>query len=325
MKAKFIYRNITLVCVLIIVSLVNLPLTIGDGRPDSARPDNVPAGGSVIQAKENDNVPKPGYRPIPDAYVGFDDKGKISNSLQYREWCENTFDNGNHIYEAYKNMTFNIKYTPEPDGEDYWQTPTETATLKNGDCEDTMLYFFSLLPSDVKNAEIAWGWIINKQSLVGRAHVWYQLTDKKGRKYVVEGFADDWSGIIPFNIVLKTEIRKPIFTISHCMFDRLSRELPKGRNWQRCQILVNSFMTKDLFMSISRNKSFSKDENIKIYLSDREYIRYSISEQDISGKYTRLLKHSPGRKIFPNVNKEIHNILEKLHEVFSRYEGHSNG
>ncbi|MCP4369105.1 MAG: hypothetical protein GY797_13480, partial [Deltaproteobacteria bacterium] len=87
---------------------------------------------------------------------------------------------------------------------------------------DVVSHFFSQLPPNQKNAEIVWGRVIDKKSAVGRAHVWYQLTDKKGQKYVVEGFSRDWNGITPMEIVENTEKRIPILTISHSYDDAQS-------------------------------------------------------------------------------------------------------
>lgn len=191
---------------------------------------------SFVSANETTyNYSNLGYKPVPDTcpYVG--DGCELNDNFLYKKWCEETFDNGNLVYEAYKNIAFNIKYTPEQPKMDIWQTPLETARLKKGDCEDAVFLFFSQLLPKQTNAEIVWGWITNKQNGIGWAHVWYQLTDKKGQKYVVEGFSEDWNGIIPMDIVQDKEIRNPIFKISHRMVSRLSSLFPEVEGWQMHQ------------------------------------------------------------------------------------------
>ncbi len=242
----------------------------------------------------NHNLSKPGYKPVPDRYLlAKEAKGSIDNFL-YREWCKETFDNGEYVYEAYKNIAFNIEYTPEPEKTDIWQTPLETTRLKKGDCEDAVFHFFSQLPSNQKNAEIIWGWVINNQDGIGRAHVWYQLTDKGGQQYVVEGFSKEWNGIIPMGIVKNTETRIPIFTIVHSSASRLA----------------NSPLEIE---DIQSRRSFSQFINPLYYHYDHESVEYPLNTQDLFMEYTT--RH----KMFPNTSKEISNILKKLHDLFSRY------
>jgi hypothetical protein len=267
MKTRNISKVIGLVCASIIVSMADTSLTIGDGIMD--------------------NFSNLGYKPVSDTCPYVESEGKLSDNFLYKEWCEETFDNGKYIYEAYKDIAFNIKYTPELSKTDYWQTPVETARLKKGDCEDAVFLFFSQLPSNQENAEIVWGWVINKRSTVGRAHVWYQLLDKKGQQYVVEGFSNDWNGIIPIEIIEETESRKPIFTIAHSAISRLAGSLPKVDDSQIIHSLVDSPAVT----------SFSNHDSVK--------------QPFLQGMDTSLL---------PNTTKEISNILNKLHELFSRYE-----
>jgi hypothetical protein len=293
MKIRNILKITGLVCISVIIIMANTSLTVGN--------------------EITGNFSRPGYRPVSDTcpYVG--DGYDLNDNFLYKEWCEETFDKGNHIYEAYKNIAFNIEYTPEP-------PPIETARLKKGDCEDAVFHFFSQLLPRQTNAEIVWGWVIDKRNGVGWAHVWYQLTDKKGQKYVVEGFSEDWNGIIPMDIVQDTETRKPIFTISHCMVSRLSRLFPEVEDWQMCQTLVNLFAATNFITHVSGNQFYLQDTSIQLHLSAHEFIEYPANPQYKSREYTQFLNHSSGRKIIPNVNKGISNIFEKLHEVFSRYE-----
>ena len=304
-------RNITFIgtfCITIMVSMVNIPFTIGDGLLDK------------VQAETMVNFSDRGFKPVPDVNIQIKD-GKISDNSLYKEWCERTFENGDYIYEAYKKIAFDIKYTPDPTNTDFWQTPIETDRLKKGDCEDSVIHFFSQLPSNHINAEIVWGWAINNQTAIGRAHVWYQLTDKRGIEYIVEGFSNDWNGIIPMQIVQETETRKPIFKISHCMINRLLHLFPEVSDWKTCQTLVDLFSSTDHISYASGNQHFTNETNIQHHLSSNEFIEYPASMQDRNWMYTQFLNYSPGRRVAPNVNKEISNILEKLHEVFTRYEG----
>jgi hypothetical protein len=185
------------------------------------------------------------YKPVLDTRSYIEDGGELNDNFQYKEWCEETFDNGKHIYEAYKNIAFNIKYTTEPNNTDFLLTPLEIARLKRSEGEDVVFHFFSQLPPNQKNAEIVWGWVIDKQSAVGRAHVWYQLTDKKGQKYVVEGFSKDWNGIIPMDIIQDAETRKPIFTISHSYDDAQSLFIDRCTNCHSVFKILNEDKTKE--------------------------------------------------------------------------------
>ncbi len=122
---------------------------------------------------------------------------------------------------------------------------------------------------------------------MGRAHVWYQLVDKKGQQYIVEGFSNDWNGIIPIEIIEETELRRPIFTITHAIVSRLARTLAKTDDNQIAQSLVD----------LSTATNFSNHDS---------------GDQPFSQGIDTLL--------LPNTTKEISNILNKLHELFSRYE-----
>lgn len=283
----------------------------------SARQSCDGQAGAVIWAGKTLEL---GYKPVSDTGAYAEDIGNLRDNFLYKRWCEKTFDNGNYIYEAYKDIAFNIEYTPEPPKTDFWQTPTETTRLKRGDCEDAVFHFFSKLPPNQKDAEIVWGWVIDKQNGVGRAHVWYQLTDKKGQKYVVEGFSKGWNGIIPMDIVQDIEKRKPILIISHRMISRLSRLLPEVDDWQLCQPLVDLFSTTNYEVLISESQSFAQDMSIMFNLSEWEFIEYSTSTKEEYWRNVQFHGFPTRHKAIPNVNKETSRILKKLHEVFSRYE-----
>jgi hypothetical protein len=281
MKARSISKIIghelssaLLVCISIIVSMVNISSTFGD--------------------EIMDNFSNIGYRPVSDTCPivvqeghAYRQAGKHNDNFLYKEWCEETFVNGNYIYDAYKDIAFSIEYTPEVSETDFWQTPVETTRLKKGDCEDAVFLFFSQLPADQKNAEIVWGWIINKRSTIGRAHVWYQLVDKKGQQYVVEGFSKDWNGIIPMEIIEETESRIPILTMPHTAVIRLTDSQPETGDSQITHTFSYLLPLTNFSNHDSGNQPFSQ------------------------GMDNALL---------PNTTREISNILSKLHELFSRYE-----
>ncbi len=317
MKTRNIFKITGLFCVFVMIIIANTSLTVGNEQPDNPP---VPVWAGVDLAGTTGTFSIPGYKPVPDTcpYVG--DESELNDNFLYKEWCEETFDNGNYIYEAYKNIAFNIKYTSEPPETDFWQTPVETDRLKEGDCEDAVFHFFSQLLSKQTNAEIVWGWVIDKRSGVGFAHVWYQLTDKKGRKYVVEGFSADWNGIIPMDILQDTEARKPIFTISHCMLNKLSRMFPEVVGWQKCQTLVSLLETKSSITHVSGNQFYPQDISVQLYHSAHEYIEYPENSQNRSREFVQFMNRSLGRNVIPTVNKRISNIFKKLHEVFLRYE-----
>ncbi len=313
MKIINISKITGLVCISVIVIMTNLSFTIGNEITS-------PPECLSKQAIQVSNFSKPGYKPVSDTCTYVKNGVQLNDNFLYKEWCEETFDNGNYIYEAYKNIAFNIKYTPEPKSTDFWQTPLDTTRLKKGDCEDIVFNFFSKLPPDQKNAEIVWGWVIDKQREVGTAHVWYQLTDKKWQKYIVEGFSNDWNGIIPMWIVEDTETRKPILTMSHCMLNKLSHLLPDVEDWNICQTLVALFQSKGFISHVPSHQLFLQDMSIQLHFSDFEYIEYPESTQHKSRQYAQFLDGSPGQTLNLNIDKNICDILKKLRDVFSRYE-----
>ncbi|KKK75362.1 hypothetical protein LCGC14_2874470, partial [marine sediment metagenome] len=304
-----------LIFITITVSMVNTSFTIGDDQPD------------FILAGTTDNVSNPGYKPVSDTCPYVEEGGKLNDNFLYKKWCEETFVNGDYIYEAYKDIAFNIKYTPESGKTDFWQTPVETARLRKGDCEDAVFLFFSQLPLNQKNAEIVWGWVINKQSTMGKAHVWYQLLDKRGQQYIVEGFSKDWNGIIPMNMVEETESRRPILTMAHSAIGKLASLLSEADDQQIYQSLVDLLAAANSIDNDSGNQLFLlvpfhtvQDTNALPSRSSYEYIACPTNTQGKSREYNTHRGYSTGRKMCPDVGKEISNILKKLHELFSRYE-----
>ncbi|ODS32177.1 MAG: transglutaminase domain protein [Candidatus Scalindua rubra] len=259
-----------------------------------------------------------GYKPVPDECPYLEDGKKLYDNFLYKEWCEETFKNGNYIYEAYKDIAFNIKYTSELNKTDFWQTPLETIRLKKGDCEDAVFLFFSQIPSNHENAEIVWGWVIDKRNGIARAHVWYQLTDKRGQQYIVEGFSKDWNGIIPMENVENTEIRRPILTISHSTISKLASFLPKADDWQTYQSLLDLFTPTSFSNFDSDGRNPSQDINTWHHHFDYEFIEHLLNTQDKSQKPTTPQRYT-NHKMITNTSKEICNIFKKLQELFSRY------
>ncbi len=341
-----------LIFITITLGTVNTSLAIGDDQLDQSPParpcqkdfvglangmaerehcqvgDRVIRADNVVLAGTTDNVSNLGYRPVSDTCPYVEEGGKLNDNFLYKKWCEETFVNGDYIYEAYKDIAFNIKYTPESGKNDFWQTPVETARLRKGDCEDAVFLFFSQLPSNQENAEIVWGWVINKRSTMGKAHVWYQFLDKRGQQYIVEGFSKDWNGIIPMNMVEENESRRPILTMAHSAIGKLASLLSEADDQQIYQSLVDLLAAANSIDNDSGNQLFLQDTNALPSRSSYEYIacptNTSPPERSRAGgksrEYNTYRGYSTGRKMCPDVSKEISNILKKLHELFSRYE-----
>ncbi len=171
-----------------------------------------------------------GYKPVEDNWAEkpavnrSPDRDIIPDNPRYKEWCMNTFNNGEHIYEAYREIAFNIDYCAEPPKTDYWQTPIETQQSKKGDCEDSVFLFFSHLSGLDIDGDMVWGWVVDKESSVAFAHVWYQLFDKRGKAYIVEGFSKEWNGIIPEEMTRGIEERVPTLMLQHNKINRAADE-----------------------------------------------------------------------------------------------------
>jgi len=169
-----------------------------------------------------------GYKPageqwqIDSALLSEDGKNELPKNRQYKEWCKEMFEGGEQIYEAYREIAFAIDYHAEPPKTDHWQTPVETRKSKQGDCEDSVFLFFSKLSQLNIDGEIVWGWVINKENEQSFAHVWYQLFDKYGSLYIVEGFSREWNGIIPVKLLDNNEERIPNFILRHNVINKLA-------------------------------------------------------------------------------------------------------
>jgi hypothetical protein len=304
MKARNIPIITGLICASIMMEMINLSF----------------ANDNDLAVSRAGSYSNPGYKPVldecPDIEVGAycNTPVPFDNTL-YKEWCERTFKHGNHIYEAYKDIAFNIKYTPESAKTDFWQTPFETTKSKSGDCEDAVFLFFSHLLPNQENAEIVWGWVIDRRIGVAKAHVWYQLKDKEGQLYVVEGFSNDWNGIIPMEIIKQTESRKPIFTLSHSEASRLASIISKPDSWE----------TYQLFADLHGSTDFTTPEPDDKNVPERRYTRRHlnsgfIEHQSMSRTYNTSWGFSVSNRMAAVMCKEISKIFKKLHVLFTRYE-----
>ncbi len=204
-----------------------------------------------------------GYKPAENTQSGKlfiaypQEKSNLPDNPLYREWCIDTFNNGEQIYEAYREIAFDIDYRAEPPKTDYWQTPAETMQNKQGDCEDSVFLFFFLLPELNTDGDIVWGWVTNKDNSISFAHVWYQLYDKYGRPYIVEGFSKEWNGIIPAESVNGIEERIPILMLRHNQVSHVVSEMiPKlTESFEDTQsswdiYLNNTTIIRDIFQKL---------------------------------------------------------------------------
>ncbi len=269
----------------------------------------------------------PGIQPVSDVPQNVKNEWGLPTSksiaardenLNYRKWCEETFMNGSDIYKAYKEVAFNITYTPEQEKTDFWQTPSETKRIKKGDCEDAVLLFFSQIPPEQKCAEIVWGWVFDKKSMVGKAHVWYQIQDRKGRPYVVEAFSQTWNGIMPLDVLERNEIRKPIFAIAHDTVARLVNSLQKAAYYQKKRSEMDLFAETSSKREETTVPRFSQEWATLFSLTDNNLFDRVLNMQYTSRVSTRPQRFFHKRNLKLNM-REISNILTKLHEVLSRY------
>jgi hypothetical protein len=310
-------RNIikisTLICMVVVLNMAKLPYSSGHDQPNN----NTWAGEmSLSEHNWSTKSSGRGYKPVPDAYRKV--KGKLAShqiyarehdNYLYEKWCEETFDNGKNIYTAYKDIAFNIKYKPDANKTDFWQTPIETHRLRKGDCEDAVFLFFSRLPLNQENAEIVWGWLTDKQSKIRRAHVWYQLIDKKGQKYIAEGFSKDWNGIIPMEITRNYETREPLLSIPHNKVIKLVSFLLEIDDRQAYGTIINLLRPTAL-----SNIDFDNQEHLlksrTLYSNfNFEFAGYPVKNRDKSWNSSNH-----------EMCKEIFCIFRKLRKMFLRYD-----
>ena len=294
-----------MVCTSIVLNMINLSFAHDNERTDQSGERRCWSG----------SYSHPGYKPVLDECPDLEEAEELYDNYLYKEWCEETFTNGNYIYEGYKDIAFNIKYAPEADRTDNWQTPLETIRLEQGDCEDAVFLFFSHLPPTQENAEIVWGWVIDRQQGVAKAHVWYQLIDREGREYIVEGFSNDWNGIIPMKIVERTETRKPILKITHLEASRLSTLISRTDSWDTYQILADLHRSTD-FVKIENNTKVISQDAVTRYNLDAKRIGIKGMSREYKMSWNQPVKH----RLNTMVSKEISKIFRKLHDLFTKYE-----
>lgn len=181
----------------------------------------------------------------------------IPDNPLYKEWCTKTFRNGKQIYEAYKEIAFDIEYRSEPPKTDYWQTPVETRQNKKGDCEDSVFLFFSQLSELDIDGDVVWGWVVNKSNSIAFAHVWYQLFDKRGKAYIVEGFSKEWNGIVPEELITCGEERIPTLLLQHSQVNHMTDKMIPGftESFEDAQFpwdiyLNNTTIIKEIFLKL---------------------------------------------------------------------------
>ena len=244
-------------------------------------------------------------------FVYSDSKNKPSNQW-YEKWCTETFKYGKYVYRAYKDVTFNIRYIPEDPKVDSWQTPKDTKALGGGDCEDGAFLFLSHLPPELEEVEIVWGLVINKESGIAKAHVWCKLVDKEDKEYVLECFTKGWNGIIPVDVVEKTEVRKSILTISNLELNCLYK-------------IESGFESLEAFKESAGLHCVELQENDNKYVGatyshiNLAHRLKSINNEFIAMEPTFKLRHSSNTVQFTViVEKEIHKLFRKLHGLLGR-------
>ena len=170
-----------------------------------------------------------------DYYTHYTDLEPPENP-PFKEWCESKFLNGHFIYDAYRQIAFQIRYTEEPPHNDFWQTPLETIHRHAGDCEDAVLLFNNRLPHNVNNGRIVWGVIEDLINHVIFAHVWFELKDREGELYMVDPFTNGWKGITPLTLLKDKRIKMEIVGIPNKLVGNLLDNDLKPETFRRLVI-----------------------------------------------------------------------------------------
>jgi len=117
--------------------------------------------------------------------------------------------------------------------------------------------FFSKLSGLDIDGDIVWGWVVNKENSIAFAHVWYQLFDKRGRPYIVEGFSKEWNGIIPVEMLAERERRVPTLMLRHNQVNRVVDEMIPSftESFEEDQFtwaiyMNNATMVKEIFQKL---------------------------------------------------------------------------
>ena len=295
--------------------MANLPYLSDHDQSDNRKLNGETSVSESIWATKRSRL---GYKPVPSLpqykkvkreQAFRQNYAREYDNYLYEKWCEETFDNGKCIYTAYKDIAFNIKYKPDANKTDFWQTPIETHRLRRGDCEDAVFLFFSRLPLNQENAEIVWGWLTDKQSKVRRAHVWYQLIDKKGQKYIAEGFSKDWNGIIPIEITRNYETREPLLSIPHNEVIKLVSFFSETDDRQAYRTLINMIRPTALSNTDIDSQEHLMKSKILYNNFDYGFVEYPEKNRDKSWNSANHKMH-----------KEIFCIFSKLRKMFLRYD-----
>lgn len=243
--------------------------------------------------------------------VAFNFCVEAEENESFKKWCISTFYDGERVYDGYKDIAFNIKYTAEGPKTDIWHTPPETERSKKGDCEDGVFCYWSYLLPNYEYAEIVWGWVTYRNTRESKAHVWYQLIGKNGEKYVVEGFSSNWNGIIPMDTIKKTEYRESMLTIPHSQLSNLYTLVSRPDSIESYQKITGLYGSPDYIESTlveESNTARFSHRKPDIFLGNNALLpRFNFSWGCSKGDRRRLL------------SKERKKIFKKLHEMFSRY------
>ena len=205
-----------------------------------------------------------------DYYTHYTDLEPPENP-SFKVWCESKFLHGNSIYNAYRQIAFQIRYTEEPPQNDFWQTPLETIHRHAGDCEDAVLLFNNFLPHNINNGRIVWGIIEDLKNNVTFAHVWFELVDRKGELYLVDPFTNDWNGITHLMLLKDKRIKKEIVGIPNKLIgDLLDNDLELG-SIRRLMVKDGRMFDPNLSMII--NDIFAKLRRVSLrYIEQKRLI-----------------------------------------------------
>lgn len=218
---------------------------------DNIKKDNFVVGGLITLISFilttslcNASLQVKGFYPVSSKgeFCTRSNSNELPNNPLYRDWCERKFLNGSHIYEAYRQVAFDIEYIPEPPRVDLWQTPSETMLNHGGDCEDAILLFHELLPPHYNSGDVIWGFVHDLKNQTTYPHVWFQLYDRNGNLYIVEPFSGDWNGIIPMEMIEKREVRQRIMGIPNTILSDIMNRPSKNQN-------IKDFFIKRITMS----------------------------------------------------------------------------
>ncbi|MCP4255083.1 MAG: hypothetical protein GY775_17095, partial [Candidatus Scalindua sp.] len=140
-----------------------------------------------------------------------------------------------------------------------------------------------------------------------------------GKEYIVEGFSNDWNGIIPMDIVRKTETRNPILKITHLEASRLSSLVSRPDSCDTYQMLADLHRSTD-FLKIENQRKTISQSTVTHYHLDVN----SIGINSMSREYQTYWNQPVNHRIKTAVSKEISKIYKKLYELFTRYENQEN-